>query len=121
MARLRITLSLFVLLASFAAAQNQPQSDPQALSIAAQAMAALTGGTAITDVTLTGNVSWIAGTETQSGTGTFLAKGASQSRYDLVLAGGNRTDIRNASSGFPGGTWIGPDGGSNSYASQNCW
>ena len=84
-------------------------------------MAALTGGTAITDVTLTGNVSWIAGTETQSGTGTFLAKGASQSRYDLVLAGGNRTDIRNASSGFPGGTWIGPDGGSNSYASQNCW
>jgi hypothetical protein len=37
------------------------------------------------------------------------------------LSGGNRSDIRNNSSGFPLGTWSGRDGASNSYASQNCW
>jgi hypothetical protein len=102
-------------------AQSQPPSDPQAVALAAQSMAAMTGGTAITDVTLTGNVTSISGSETQAGTGTFLAKGASESRIDLTLNGGNRSDIRNGTSGFPEGTWAGSDGVSNAYASQNCW
>jgi len=109
------------LFSSFALAQTQPQSDPQALSLATQSMATLTGGTSITDATLNGNVSWIAGSDTQTGTGTFLAKGVSESRYDLILNGGNQSDIRNASNGSPAGAWVGSDGVSHSYASQNCW
>jgi len=38
------------------AAVSRPVSDPQALSLAAQALTAMTGGNAITDVTLTGDV-----------------------------------------------------------------
>ena len=36
-------------LATFAFAQNQPPSDPQAVSYAAKSIAALTGGTGIND------------------------------------------------------------------------
>lgn len=105
----------------FVFAQSPPASDPQALSYASQSIAVLTGGAAISDVTLTGNVIRIAGSETDTGPATLLAKGTSESRIDLQLTGGNRRDILNGSGGFPQGSWIGSDGISNSYAAHNCW
>jgi hypothetical protein len=52
---------LFVLAAipSFTLAQSQPASDAQALAYAAQSIIAMTGNATISDVTLTGSVTWI--------------------------------------------------------------
>ena len=44
---------------SVARAQGQTASDAQALALAAQSIAALTGQASISDVTLTGTASWL--------------------------------------------------------------
>src|ERR1051326_3210637 len=87
-------------------AQGQPASDPQALAYAAQSIAAMTGGNAISDVTLTGSVTWNAGAD--SGTATLQALGTGESRMGLGLADGARTEIRDAQTGTALGQWINP-------------
>jgi hypothetical protein len=99
-------------------AQNPPQSDPQAVSFANQAIAAMTGGTAISDVTFTGSVTW---NGTDTGTATFQALGTGESRMDLALSEGTRTEIRDAQTGAALGQWFNPDGSSGYFAVQNCW
>jgi hypothetical protein len=102
--------------------QNQrPVSDPQALALAKQAMAALTNGIAVTDVTLTGTATWIAGSDNETGSAALKAKGASESRIDLALSGGPRSEIRANFGGAPQGEWIGPDGNSHPNSAYNCW
>jgi hypothetical protein len=96
-------------------------SDPTALAIAAKSIAALTGGIPISDVTLTANVTWNGGPQSETGSAVFLAKGTTESRVDLTLSGGTRSDIRNGSSGFPLGEWINNGGTPTRYLSFNCW
>ncbi len=112
---------LVVVGSTFLFSQNPPPvSDPQAVAFAAQSVAALTRGTAISGVRLTANVTWIAGSEPEEGTGVLLAKGTSESRIDLALSsGGKRTEIRNSLNG-PAGKWVNPDGKSGRYAFHNC-
>jgi len=121
MARFVVGVPLILLLASVVSAQNPPQSDPQAVSLASQAMAALTNGVAVSDVTLTGNATWIAGSDNETGPATLKAKGGSKSRVDLALSGGSRSELRGNFARAPQGEWIGPDGTSHSYAAYNCW
>lgn len=102
------------------AAQNPPASDPQALAYAAQSIVALTNGTTINDVTLTGTVTWN-GPGSDSGTASLKALGIGESRMDLALSSGQRTEIRDAQSGVQLGEWINPDSTSGQFASQNCW
>lgn len=99
MARCRFTAPLILLLVSVASAQTQPQSDPQAVSFASQSIAALTGGTAISDVTLTGSVTWSGGAVHETGTVTMLALGTGESRMNLAFPSGTRAEIRDASTG----------------------
>lgn len=106
-----------VFLSAFAFSQSPPPSDPQALSYAAKSIAAITGGNSISDVTLTGNVTW-SGTDT--GTATLMALGTGESRMDLALGSGTRTEIRDAQTGTQLGKWVNPDSSSGPYASQNC-
>jgi hypothetical protein len=101
-------------------AQGQPPSDPQAVAFAAQSIAALIGGNTITDVTLTGTVTWN-GSGTDSGSATLRALGSSESRMDLSLSSGTRTEIRDAQTGTPLGQWFNPNGASGHFAFQNCW
>ena len=102
--------------------ENQaPVSDPKALALAAKALGAQSNGVAVADVTLTGTATWTAGSDAQKGTVTFKARGTAQSRMDLALSGGNRSEIRTTSNGLPQGAWIGTDGKLNAYASHNCW
>ncbi len=111
----------FLVLVPLAAGQNQPPSDPQAVAFAAQSIAALTGGTTISDVTLTGNATWNGG-ETDSGTATLRALGSSESRIDLALTSATRTEIRDTQTGTPLGQWtISSNNASGHFASQNCW
>jgi len=101
-------------------AQNQPPSNPQALAYAAQAIAAMTGGQSISDVTLAGTATWNT-SSSQTGTATLRALGTGESRMDLALTSGTRTEIRDAQSGPQLGEWINPDSSSGQFASQNCW
>lgn len=100
-------------------AQTPPQSDPQALSYAAQSIAALTGGTSITDLTLTGNVTWN-GTGSDIGTATLKARGTGESRIDLALSSGTRTEIRDSQTGIAIGQWLNPNGTSGPFSYQSC-
>ena len=118
---LALLLSVFVTSPALFAQNQPPQSDPQAVSMAQQAIAALTNGVTVEDVTLNGNFTWIAGSDDEKGPATLLAKGTGESRIDLHLSGGIRTEIRNDSSGSPQGETLAPDGSTEQWAKHNCW
>jgi hypothetical protein len=121
MARVAVGALVFLLASSFLLAQStSATSDPQALALAAKSMAALTSGTTITDVALTGNASWFAGSGAETATATLLAKGTSESRVALQLSVGTRSETRNALQGFPQGKWVNPNGATGAYAWHNC-
>lgn len=118
-----VTLSLLLLyiLTISAVCQSTPSSDPQAVSYANQALSAMVGSATITDVTLSGTATWIAGSDTETGTATLYAKGTAESRMDLSLTGGNRTEIRNSTGTWPQGQSIAVDGSYQTWAMHNCW
>lgn len=73
---------------------QQPQSDPQAVALAAQSIAALTNGTVIVDVTLSGSVPWTGGTSSENGTASAYGKSNVESRLALTLPDGSRSEAR---------------------------
>lgn len=113
-----ITLVLAVATTPFFGQTAIPPSDPQAAQFAAKALLAITSNQTIRDVTLTGQATWNAG-EQQNGTVTLMASGSAESRFDVALSGGARTEIRDASAGFPQGKWLNPDGTSGPFAGHN--
>lgn len=116
-------LQFFLLIftcSAFLFSQNQ-SSDPQAVALAQQSIAVLTGGTTISDVTLNANVTSTLGSDDETGTAVLEAKGSGESRVDLNLSGGTRSDVRNVTSGSPAGAWEKNGGSSTAYAFHNCW
>lgn len=114
-----VVFSLALVLApTLLQAQTAVTSDPQALALAAQSIFALTKGAIINDVTLTGSVVWNGGAD--SGTASLLALGTGESRMDLALSSGTRTEIRDSQTGVTLGKWANPDGISGAFAFQNC-
>lgn len=116
------SLTILVLpacLACFATAKSTPTSSSTAASFAAQAIAALTGGSPVNDVMLTGTTTWTSGSDTESGNATLLASGTTESRMDLALSSGKLTEIRDAQTGAAIGEWINPSG-SGAFAVYNC-
>ncbi len=93
-------------------------SDPQAVTLIQEALSALTGGTSLTDISLSTNAVWIAGSTNVSGTAILKAKGTGESRLDISAADIVRTEIRNDAID-PGGEWIGSDGVSHKMALHN--
>lgn len=91
--------------------------DPQGLAVVQSAVKALAGQTAITDVTLQAMASYVAGSDEETGTVTFIALGNMESRVLLSLSGGQHLEIRNLFAG----TWSGPDGMVHLMTSQNCF
>ena len=98
-----------------------PVSDPQALALATQSIIALTGGAAVSDVTLSGNATWIAGSDTETGSANLQAKGTGESRVGLNLSGGTRTEIRNDTGSYPQGASVINGGDSQAWPVHNCW
>src|SRR5258708_3387164 len=72
------------LLLSPAIAQNVTTSR-QAAALLAQSAKALSGSTAVNDVTLTGTAGWIAGSEEETGTATFKGINGSYRLHPLFL------------------------------------
>jgi hypothetical protein len=114
-------LLLLIIVVSFSVAQNAPLSDPDAVAVATKALATLTGGQLISDVTLTGTAAWTAGSDSATGGVTLRAKGVSESRIDLSLSKGSRSEVRNGQLGASAGAWSGSDNVPHPIAGQNCW
>ncbi len=119
--RASLLLFLVVLVSSaIAFSQKQQVNDPQAVALATQAIATLTQGVAVNDVTLAGSVTWTTGGDNQSGSAKLKALAGGDSRLDLTLGGAQKSEIRN-NTGLPAGGWIGTDGISHRAAVHNCW
>jgi len=113
-------LLLILSLSAFAQTAAPAASDPQAISLAAQSLAALTKGTAVADVTLSGTATWIAGGDYFSGPVTLKARGSGQSRIDLNLNGFQRSEIRTVNGRIPAVGWIDASG-AHKGAEHNCY
>jgi len=120
---LRLAVVVSILISTVCAvAATAPASDPFAITLAQQSIAALTGGNPVSDITLNANLTSIVGADYETGTATFQAKGTSESRVDLNLSSsGTRSDVRNVASGSPAGAWGTNGNSSTSFAPHNCW
>lgn len=110
-------VACMLICASSAIAQTAAKSDPLALSLARESIKALTSGEPLTDVVINASISSPNGEETDTGNATFRAKGVFQSRVDLSLGSGTRTETRAAAGR---GAWKGNDGKATAFAAHNC-
>ena len=121
---MRFLLIGFLLVAPTAYPQTSPAptaSSPQAVTLASQALMALTGSIQVNDVTLTGTGTRTAGSDVESGNVSLKALAGGEARLDLTVTGGTRSEVRNLdANNAPQGFWVGLDGTVNSMASHNC-
>jgi hypothetical protein len=73
----------------------------------------LVGNVSIADVTLTGSVRRIAGSDDESGSATLKAVATGSARADFSLSSGTLSEIDTLGNSGPVGTWSGPDGKSH--------
>jgi hypothetical protein len=91
-------------------------SDPSAVALATRALQALAGGTALTDISLQGSVTYTGNSGMQTGTATLTARGNMESLLTLNLSGGQRKELRSGVVGIR----IGSDGAPHAMAQNNC-
>jgi len=95
-------------------------SDAQAIAFAAQAVAAMSAGTTVADVVLTGQATVNVGNTSDSGTITLSALDVGESRVDITLLDGLHSQTRDASTGVLLGQWRIASGTVKSSALHNC-
>ncbi len=121
----RLSPLFVVSLLSFGTAIHAQQSpvpaprDAQAVSVLQRSLAALAGAAPVNDVTFTGTVTRIAGSDNESGTATLKATAVGQGRVDLSLSSGQRSEVVDISQASPAGSWSGPDGTWHAVAPHN--
>jgi hypothetical protein len=84
-----------------------------------QSLTALVGNTSLIDVTLTGSVHRIAGSDDETGTASLKAISSGATRVDLFLSAGPRSEISDTTATPPTGSWSGPDNESHTVAQHN--
>jgi hypothetical protein len=94
-------------------------TSPSGTTLLQQALAALAPSTTISDVTLSGTATRIAGSDNESGTVVIKALAGTGSLLSLTLPSGPRTELRNIASVPIAGSWSGPDGVSHAMAYAN--
>lgn len=127
--RLRVLVLVCVLFLasvsqSFGANPKQkPQNQQSGLSWVMQAMAALTGGSQVNSVSLSGTVTWNVNNNQGNGTISLQSSGNVNSQVQLTTSAGNRTETRSwASDGSgPVGQWTDLNGNQHQMAQHNCW
>jgi hypothetical protein len=99
---------------------GQQATSSQASLYLQRSISQLVGNTSISDVTLTGSVRRIAGSDDDSGTVNIKAISSGSSRIHLALPNGQLSEVRvaSASSGVVG-TWSGPDGVAHAISYYN--
>ncbi len=112
---------LFLVSSTLSFCQNgPPQSDPEALNLVQQSIIALSGGAAISDVTLSGTATWTVASKSETASATLLAKGTGESRFDMTLSAGPRSEIRNDGSSTALGELLASDGSVLQWGLNNC-
>jgi hypothetical protein len=144
MLRLISFASIFCLVSISASGQQTTSSatpltasDPRAVALVQRSLGALIGSASVNDVTLTGTVQRVAGSDDDTGTATLTATVGGDSKISLNLPSGLRSEIRNsAGTPLPGalppgvpasaaqalqsvGAWSGPDGALHPIVSHN--
>lgn len=93
-------------------------SDQKALTLSSATIRSMLGKQAVTDVTFTGNVT--SGPDSsEDGSVTLRALGTTESRIELNLPEGTRTEIRGVADAIPSGEWINQDGSTGIFAAHN--
>lgn len=95
--------------------------DPQSITLLQRSLIALVGTSTIKDVTLTGNVRYVAGSDDETGTAVLKATYAGQGRIDLSLSDGPRSEVVDASQAAPTGSWRGSDGTWHAMVAHNLY
>lgn len=91
-----------VFLASTAFAQTPTAtSDAKAITLATNSLAAMTGGTQVADITLKAKITSIAGSDDETGTGTFYAKGNDKSLLSISTDREHWSELRVSTNGVP--------------------
>jgi hypothetical protein len=111
----RIALCIVLIFPNLLPAAPRIHRSPQQASAIAtstlqQSLAALASNIALTDVTLTGSVHRVVGSDDQSGSTTLKALSSGAARADLSFSSGTMSEICNFASSEPAGWWSGPDG-----------
>lgn len=114
----------FILSAVSIQAQQSPTpaptpKDAQAVVVLQRSLAVQLGRTTVNDVTVSANANWIAGSDNETGSATLKATAVGQSRVDLSLSDGNRSEVIDASQAAPTGSWCGPDGAWHTSVTHN--
>ena len=111
---------LFLLVSVPLIGQQAATTDTQAMLLLRRILVVLTGGMSISDVTLSGTVRRIAGSDDETGTAVLKALATGDARMDLDLPSGPRSEIRTFSHNCPvGGRWSGPDGVHHAISNHN--
>jgi len=118
------TLFLGSLLMSLPVVAQQPTPaaprDAQAVLVLQRSLAALIGTATVNDVTLTGTVTRIAGSDNESGTATLKATAVGQGRVDLSLPSGQRNEVTDSSQTSPVGNWLQRNQRIRTYVGKSC-
>jgi hypothetical protein len=72
-------------------------------------------------VTISANVTSLLGSDNETGTGTLRAKGIAESRIDLSLSSGIRSEVRDVANGISSGAWSTNGTASTALALHNAW
>jgi len=97
----------------------QQTAAPPPTALLPRALAAMTRGAAVSDVTLTGTARRIAGSDDETGAATLKALPTGESRIDLNFPSGVRSEVVGNSDKGPTGKWTAPDGSSHAMAQHN--
>lgn len=123
----RVGLLVCFLLLSVPLLSQQAQTTPvlspanvQGAAILRQAVGAVIGSTVVSDVTLNGTATRIAGSDNESGSVLLEGLAGGQSLFNFTSASGKLDEVRSiSSSGVPIGSWTGPDGTTHSMSGHN--
>ncbi len=115
--RPHLILAFFVLSCGLAFSQAPVASNPQAVSLASQSLQSLTEGTALVDITLQVSATYTSGSNIETGTGTLVARGNTQSLLTLNYTDGTGwQQIRNGVAGVT----VNATGTVTAMATHNC-
>src|SRR5258708_28570481 len=92
---LLLSVLVFTTSSSLFSQDQQPVSDPQAVSFVSQSLAAITAGTNVSDVTLNATAVWNVASLTKTANPTLLAKDTGHIRIAITLNAGPHSAIHN--------------------------
>lgn len=117
--RLLFPLMFLFVAQTLAQQTDAPTRDPAAVALLAKSLGVMTGGQAVSDVTLQGTARRIAGSDDETGTAVLKALATGEARVDYSVASGSRSEVRATSTGGSAGQWVGPDGTPHAVPQHN--